>query len=94
MRLSSASRLGTNVDPEPLERLAAASGGQALFPAQAADLEAEYRKIVEDLRRRYVVSYTATDSTRDGKWRNVEVRVKSRPDAIVRSIGGYFAPER
>lgn len=86
--------LGTKVDSGPLERLAAASGGQALFPAEAADLEAEYRKIAEDLRRRYVVSYTASDSRRDGTWRKVEVRVKGRPDAIVRSAGGYFAPER
>ena len=86
--------LGTKVDNAPLERLANASGGQAMFPTDVSGLAQEYKRIVEDLRRRYVVSYTSTDSTRDGRWRNVEIRVKGRPDAVVRSIGGYFAGTR
>jgi len=86
--------LGTNVDTGPLQSLATASGGQAFFPADVAALEGEYRKVVEDLRRRYVISYTSTDPKRDGKWRDVEVRLKNRKDATVRSAGGYFAPER
>lgn len=86
--------LGTNVDVDPLQRLAANSGGQALFPADVAELEGEFRKVVEDLRRRYVVSYTSTDPKRDGKWREVEVRVKNHPGASVRSAGGYFPPSK
>lgn len=86
--------LGTRVDASPLERLAAASGGQALFPSDVSELAQEYKRVVEELRRRYVVSYTSTDATRDGQWREVQIRVKSRPDAVVRSIGGYFAGNR
>jgi Ca-activated chloride channel homolog len=86
--------LGNNVDTATLQRLAASSGGQALFPADVAGLDAEYRKVVEDLRRRYVVSYTSSDPQRNGKWRDVEVRVRKRPDAVIRSTGGYFAPEK
>lgn len=86
--------LGTQVDREPLERLAAASGGQALFPADAAGLEAQYRRVVEDLRRRYVVSYTSPDRARNGRWRPVDIRVKGHADAVIRSIGGYFAPDK
>ena len=84
--------LGTNVDTATLQRLATSSGGQALFPADVTGLDAEYRKVVEDLRRRYVVSYTSTDPKRDGQWRDVQVRVRNRPDAVIRTTGGYFAP--
>jgi Ca-activated chloride channel family protein len=86
--------LGTKVDAAPLERLASVSGGQALFPTEATDLEREYRKVVEDLRRRYVVNYTSSNPRRDGNWRDVQIRVKDQPEAGVRSVGGYFAPSR
>jgi hypothetical protein len=82
------------VDSKPLERLAAVSGGQALFPGEATDLDREYRRVIEDLRRRYVVSFTSSHPRRDGNWRDVTIRVKNRPDAIVRTAGGYFAPAR
>jgi VWFA-related protein len=86
--------LGTNVDAERLRTLAAVSGGQAFFPSGPEDLAREYARIVEDLRRRYVVTYTSTNIQRDGSWRPVKVRIKTRPDANVRGASGYFAPEK
>jgi Ca-activated chloride channel homolog len=86
--------LGTKVDTAPLEELASVSGGQAFFPAEVSELDREFKRVLEDLRRRYVVSYTSTHIQRDGEWRDVEVRVKDRSDADVRSTGGYFAPAR
>jgi VWFA-related protein len=84
--------LGPNVDRARLESLATASGGLALFPTEAGELDAEYARIIENLRRRYVLSYTSTNSTRDGKWRNVEIKSQA-PHIVIRSRGGYFAPE-
>lgn len=86
--------LGTNVDSAPLQKLASASGGQALFPVEATELDREFKRVVEDLRRRYVVSYTSPNPKRDGDWRPVEIRIRNRPDAVVRSPGGYFAPAK
>jgi Ca-activated chloride channel family protein len=85
--------LGVKVDPLPLERLARLSGGQAYFPADVAGLRDEYRRIVENLRRRYVVSYSSTNTARDGAWRDVLIRSRSS-DIVVTSRGGYVAPER
>jgi VWFA-related protein len=84
--------LGTKVDKAPLERLALLSGGQAYFPVDVAGLKDQYRRIVENLRRRYVLSYTSTNIARDGGWRDVQIRPRS-PDIVVASRGGYFAPE-
>jgi VWFA-related protein len=83
--------LGANVDRKVLETLADTSGGEAYFPEDVSGLEEPYRRIVEHLRRRWVVGYTSTNSKRDGAWRRVEIRAKS-PDTAVNSPGGYFAP--
>lgn len=85
--------LGTNVERPVLERLAAESGGEASFPTDVTLLEAQYRRVIENLRRRYVLSYTSTNSNHDGAWRTVEIR--SRTSGVtVATRGGYFAPDQ
>jgi Ca-activated chloride channel homolog len=82
------------VDSAPLQELANLSGGRALLPQDVAELGKEFQRVVEDLRRRYVVGYTSTNGKRDGQWRNVTIGLKSAPQITVRSAGGYNAPER
>jgi Ca-activated chloride channel homolog len=84
--------LGTNIDRALLERLAAESGGEAAFPQDVSALPQEFRRVVENLRKRYVIGYTSTNATRDGKWRKVEIR-STTPGVTAISRGGYFAPE-
>ena len=67
------------------------SGGEAAFPEDVSLLPQEFRRILENLRRRYVISYTSTNSTRDGAWRKVDIRSR-RHGVTVASRGGYFAP--
>jgi len=81
------------VDRPPLEQLAHLSGGQAYFPIDVSELRDQYRRIVENLRRRYVLSYASTNSARNGAWREVQIRPRLS-DIVVTSRGGYFAPER
>jgi Ca-activated chloride channel family protein len=85
--------LGPNVDRALLQQLADISGGRAYFPDDASALQAEYRGIIENLRRRYVLGYASTNPRRDGAWRTVEIKARSGT-LQVRSRGGYFAPER
>jgi VWFA-related protein len=84
--------LGTKVDKAPLERLARISGGQTYFPIDVSELRDQYHRIVENMRRRYVLSYTSTNIVRDGAWRDVQIRPRSA-DIVVTSRGGYFAPQ-
>jgi Ca-activated chloride channel homolog len=83
--------IGTRVDRSRLLELAAKSGGAAYFPADSATLSANYSKILDELRRRYVLGYASTNRTRDGKWRAIELGVKGG-GVLIRSRGGYFAP--
>ena len=85
--------LGSNVDRPLLEQIASESAGESYFPETVDTLPAEYARIIEDLRRRYIVSYTSTNAARNGAWRAVDIRA-SQPGVTVRSRGGYFAPER
>jgi Ca-activated chloride channel homolog len=85
--------LGAKADTEVLEQLAAKSGGEAYFPQDTAELERHYARIVETLRRRYVISYSSTNTKRDGQWRHVELSSRV-PGTTLRTRGGYAAPER
>jgi VWFA-related protein len=84
--------LGPNVDRETLDEFAEATTGETYFPSDVSTLGAEYRRILENLRRRYILSYTSTNFERDGAWRKVEIHSK-REGVIVQTRGGYFAPE-
>jgi len=83
--------LGSRVDRPRLEQLARLTGGEAYFTADVAMLEPQYRRVIEELHRRYVVAYTSTNLKRDGVWRNVELRSRAK-GVHVRSRGGYYAP--
>jgi VWFA-related protein len=85
--------LGTKVEPTVLERLATESGGRAYFPSDASHLGDQFRGIVEDLRRYYLLSYTSTNTAHDGAWRSVEIRPR-KAGFVVATRGGYFAPDR
>jgi VWFA-related protein len=85
--------LGSNVDREHLARIADESSGAAYVPETVDSLPAEYARIIEELRRRYIVSYTSTNGTRDGGWRAVDIST-ARPGLTIRSRGGYFAPDK
>lgn len=83
--------VGQKVDRTVLEKLAAASGGEVYFPNDVSQLESDYHRVIETLRRRWIIGYTSTDASRNGEWRQVEIRTKD-PMAVVHSRGGFFAP--
>jgi len=85
--------LGTKIDPNRLKLLATFTGGEAYFPQDVGQLRAEFERVTENLRHRYVVGYTSSNPTRDGKWRGVEIRTKSQ-GIRVSSRRGYFAPDK
>ncbi len=84
--------LGPNVDRANVERLVEASAGEAYFPRDATLLGDDYRRILENLRRRFVISYTSTNRQHDGAWREVEI-LPTRDGIAIESSGGYFAPK-
>jgi Ca-activated chloride channel family protein len=83
--------LGQKVERSILERLAKQSGGEAYFPSDVSTLSDEYHRVIENLRRRYILSYTSPNSTHNGAWRSVSIQPRAS-GLVISSRGGYFAP--
>lgn len=73
-----------------LKDLAETTGGRAFFVGKASQLADVYRKIAEELRRQYYLSYSTTNKVWDGRFIKLEVKSKN-PDWSVRARRGYFA---
>jgi Ca-activated chloride channel family protein len=79
-----------------LTQMATESGGDAFFPSSMSQVEEAYDKIVAQIRAQYLLGYVSTNTTADGAWRKVEIRVKTpgARDLRVQTRKGYFAPYR
>ena len=79
-----------------IEDLVQITGGQAFFPDSVYELEDICTKIGLELRNQYVLGYRSTNTTTDGKWRKIHLRVNPpkglRTTLTVRGKSGYYAP--
>jgi VWFA-related protein len=71
-----------------LDELAQGTGGQ-LFE-NTNNLRSGFNRIESDLRNYYLIGYTPSNATYDGKFRKIEVKV-NRPGLTVAARKGYFA---
>ena len=81
--------------PRLLSELAEQTGGRAFSASDPNDLPSVAARIGIELRNQYVLSYTPTNQSKDGKYRKVEVKVTKQagmPDLKVRWRLGYYAP--
>lgn len=76
-----------------MTRMCEATGGRAFFPQRESDYVAAFHQIEEDLRQQYIVSYSPENTSRDGKFRSISIKV-TRPDGKdlrVLTRKGYYA---
>jgi VWFA-related protein len=76
-----------------LRYFAAETGGQVFFPFKATDLNQSFENIANELRHQYNIFYRPEPLKADGLYHQVDIRVKSRKDLIVRARKGYYAPK-
>jgi VWFA-related protein len=76
-----------------LRFLAEQTGGQAYFPFEASDLAADFRAIGNDLRTQYLLSYTSTNTLRDGTFRHILIQPTDKNLRVLAKTG-YFAPSQ
>jgi len=77
-----------------ITRLAKDTGGRAFFPQSIAELPEIANAIVRDLRTQYVVSYSPTNTAKDGTYRAIRVGIDSSgtEKRIALTRTGYTAP--
>jgi VWFA-related protein len=87
---------GRGVTMEPLkkvlERLAAPTGGRALFTESIDELHVAFGQLLDELSHQYLLGYPPTNATRDDTWRRITVHVDGRFQ--VRARQGYRASVR
>ena len=73
-----------------LKEFAEVTGGRAFFVKKASELGKVYRRIAEELRTQYYVTYSTSNEALDGRWIKVEVK-SDAPDHNVKARRGFFA---
>ena len=72
-----------------LTRIAEETGGRIFLPESFDDLGDAYQQVADELRSQYVIFYTPTNSTRDGSYRAIKVKVK-QPGYHATTRFGYY----
>lgn len=83
--------------PKLLAQIADQTGGRAYGASQFNQLPGIAEKIAIELRNQYVLGYYPTNSERDGKYRQVELKLRQPqglPNLRARWRLGYYAPSQ
>jgi Ca-activated chloride channel homolog len=83
------------VDEGVLKKLSDSTGGRAVFPKNARDLDKAFAQLEQDLRQQYLLAYEPKNEATDGGFRKLEIKVVNRnaKDLKVRHRRGYYAPQ-
>lgn len=83
--------------PRLLAELAEQTGGRAFGASNSNDLPSVATRISIELRNQYVLAYSPSNKSKDGKYRQVEVKVAAQPgmpSLKARWRLGYYAPSQ
>ena len=75
-----------------LKNFAEKSGGRFVSSQNGQSLREILKNLADELRTQYTLSYNPTNEAKDGKWREIELRV-ARPNLTIRTRKGYHAPK-
>ncbi|HEY8460301.1 MAG TPA: VWA domain-containing protein [Blastocatellia bacterium] len=86
---------GYGVNEGALKKLSESTGGRAVFPKSARDLDKAFAQLEQDLRQQYLLAYEPKNEANDGGFRKLEIRVvnKNVKDFKIRHRKGYYAPQ-
>ncbi len=75
---------------DQLARLAELCGTTVYRANQLKDLDSVYEQVITDLSMVYSLGYRPTNTSRDGRWRTVNVQLLDRHDVVAHTKRGYF----
>ena len=83
------------IDKSALTNIAEKTGGRAFFPKKNTDLLAAFQEIEQELRSQYLVAYSSTNKSHDGKYRTMTIEFANpelaKEKLKLRYRPGYFA---
>lgn len=75
-----------------LKDFAEKTGGRFIATPGGTALREAFKSIVQELGTQYTIGYQPTNTAKDGKWRNILLKV-NKPELTVRTRKGYNAPK-
>ena len=75
-----------------LSNFAGKSGGRYIRTPGGQELREAFGSIIEELGNQYTLAYRPTNRARDGKWREIDVKL-ARAELTTRTRKGYRAPK-
>jgi Ca-activated chloride channel homolog len=77
-----------------LSEIAKATGGEAFLPDSAKDVVSICKRIANDIRNQYSITYQSTNKKQDGSFRAIKVTAGAQNSKrlFVRTRAGYYAP--
>jgi Ca-activated chloride channel homolog len=77
-----------------LKELAQTTGGEAFLPATAKDVIPICKRIANDIRNQYSITYESTNKNQDGSFRAIKVTAGAQNSRrlFVHTRAGYYAP--
>ncbi|REJ76007.1 MAG: VWA domain-containing protein [Acidobacteria bacterium] len=73
-----------------MQDLAAQTGGEVYSPIDEKELDRAFAQISVELTTQYILGYYPEAETRDDRFREIELTVRSDKDLIVRTRKGYY----
>jgi VWFA-related protein len=74
-----------------LDLLTEATGGEAFYPKDPADVDRIAHHVAHDLRNQYSIAYSPTNPKLDGSYRQIKVVVTGPGHPMARTRSGYYA---
>jgi Ca-activated chloride channel homolog len=74
-----------------LDTLTQATGGQAYYPKELAEVEKTCAQVAHDMRNQYIIAYTPSNQALDGTFRQIKVVANGPNRPTVRTRTGYYA---
>jgi VWFA-related protein len=74
-----------------LDALTEATGGQAYYPKELADVDRIAHQVAHDIRNQYTITYTPSNQALDGSFRQIRVTANGPGRPAVRTRTGYYA---
>jgi VWFA-related protein len=83
------------VNEGALRKISEATGGRAVFPDSARDLDKAFAQLEQDLRQQYLLAYEPKNEAPDGGFRKLEIKVvkQNAKNLKIRHRRGYYAPQ-
>lgn len=86
----SSGMMGYGGGESDLKKMSEQTGGRVFVVDRKHTLADVFRELQEEMRNQYAISYTPSNTVRDGKFRKIEIKVRDKDD-VVQARKGYYA---